>query len=143
MVFVQFISDCVVEANDLRQKRGESTKNVTMAVILPVAAAIGANNLLKDTKRRLLVNNTLEAVFTLPNEIFYPGASVAACMMVLTLGKPHFDGDEPRKKTFFGYFRDDAHKKKKNLGRIEPVSYTHLTLPTTLHECRSRWSPDH
>ena len=23
------------------------------------------------------------------------------------------------------------------------VSYTHLTLPTTLHECRSRWSPDH
>ena len=24
-----------------------------------------------------------------------------------------------------------------------PVSYTHLTLPTTLHECRSRWSPDH
>ena len=23
------------------------------------------------------------------------------------------------------------------------VSYTHLTLPTTLHECRSRWSPCH
>ena len=26
---------------------------------------------------------------------------------------------------------------------FEPVSYTHLTLPTTLHECRSRWSPCH
>ena len=26
---------------------------------------------------------------------------------------------------------------------INPVSYTHLTLPTTLHECRSRWSPYH
>ena len=26
---------------------------------------------------------------------------------------------------------------------IEAVSYTHLTLPTTLHECRSRWSPYH
>ena len=24
-----------------------------------------------------------------------------------------------------------------------PVSYTHLTLPTTLCMCRSRWSPDH
>ena len=23
------------------------------------------------------------------------------------------------------------------------VSYTHLTLPTTLHECRSRWSQYH
>ena len=26
---------------------------------------------------------------------------------------------------------------------LVPVSYTHLTLPTTLHECRSRWSPCH
>ena len=24
-----------------------------------------------------------------------------------------------------------------------PVSYTHLTLPTTIGWCRSRWSPDH
>ena len=26
---------------------------------------------------------------------------------------------------------------------FEAVSYTHLTLPTTGHECRSRWSPYH
>ena len=119
MVFVQFISDCIVEANSRRQKNNESTKTVRMAVILPVAAAIGSNNLLKETKQRLLVNNTLEAVFTLPNEIFYPGASASACMMVFTLGKPHYDGAEPAKDTFFGYFKDDAHIKKKNLGRIE------------------------
>nr|WP_199163256.1 hypothetical protein [Elizabethkingia sp. ASV34] len=24
-----------------------------------------------------------------------------------------------------------------------PVSYTHLTLPTTVALCRSRWSPEH
>ena len=119
MVFVQFISDCIVEANVQRQKNNESTKTVRMAVILPVAAAIGSNKLLKETKQRLLVNNTLEAVFTLPNEIFYPGASASACMMVFTLGKPHYDGDAPAKDTFFGYYKDDAHKKKKNLGRIE------------------------
>ena len=29
------------------------------------------------------------------------------------------------------------------LDDVEAVSYTHLTLPTTLHECRSRWSPYH
>ena len=29
------------------------------------------------------------------------------------------------------------------LGIEKAVSYTHLTLPTTLHECRSRWSPYH
>ena len=28
-------------------------------------------------------------------------------------------------------------------GKFTSVSYTHLTLPTTLHECRSRWSPYH
>ena len=28
-------------------------------------------------------------------------------------------------------------------GAADTVSYTHLTLPTTLHECRSRWSPYH
>lgn len=119
MVFVQFISDCIVEANAQRQKNNESTKTVRMAVILPVAAAIGSNNLLKETKQRLLVNNTLEAVFTLPNDIFHPGATVSACMMVFTLGKPHYDGDTPAKDTFFGYYKDDAHTKKKNLGRIE------------------------
>ena len=26
---------------------------------------------------------------------------------------------------------------------VWPVSYTHLTLPTSLAECRSRWSPYH
>ena len=119
MVFIQFVSDCIIEANKKRQKNNESTKTVRMAVILPVAAAIGANKLLREAKKRLLVNNTLEAVFTLPNEIFYPGASVTACMMIFTLGKPHYEGGVPTKKTFFGYFKDDAHKKKKNLGRIE------------------------
>ena len=28
-------------------------------------------------------------------------------------------------------------------GQAGAVSYTHLTLPTTLHECRSRWWPCH
>ena len=26
---------------------------------------------------------------------------------------------------------------------FQPVSYTHLTLPTIIPECRSRWSPYH
>ena len=35
------------------------------------------------------------------------------------------------------------HAKIEKMENIRPVSYTHLTLPTTLHECRSRWSPYH
>ncbi|WP_303967112.1 HsdM family class I SAM-dependent methyltransferase [Rothia mucilaginosa] len=121
MVFVQFISDCVQKSNSKRRKNNQSAKPVTMAVILPVSAAIGANEILKSSKKKLLADNTLEAVFTLPNEIFYPGASASACMMVFTLGQSHYDPEtgDPCKATFFGYFKDDAHKKKKNIGRIE------------------------
>ena len=31
----------------------------------------------------------------------------------------------------------------RNFGERDPVSYTHLTLPTIVRECRSRWSPYH
>ena len=37
--------------------------------------------------------------------------------------------------------RDAAIKPAVN--EMEPVSYTHLTLPTNARECRSRWSPYH
>ena len=37
-----------------------------------------------------------------------------------------------------------VHPHSKFVGQVYvPVSYTHLTLPTTRHQCRSRWSPYH
>ena len=33
--------------------------------------------------------------------------------------------------------------KFEEMGFTKPVSYTHLTLPTTTFGCRSRWSPYH
>ena len=90
-----------------------------LAVLLPVAAAIGNKNIIQSEKIALLENNTLEAVFTLPNEIFYPGASASACCMVFTLGEPHIRADGTLHETFFGYFKEDGFKKKKYLGRVE------------------------
>ena len=114
-VFVHFISDVIKELNDLKEKAGKPTKQVKLAVLLPVAAAIGTSDIIEKEKIAMLENNTLEAVFTLPNEIFYPGASACACCMLFTLGKPHSE----EKETFFGYCKDDGFKKKKNLGRVE------------------------
>ena len=37
----------------------------------------------------------------------------------------------------------DAQDTIARLERKGPVSYTHLTLPTTCTRCRSRWSPYH
>lgn len=118
-VFVQFVANCINEVNKERLKNGNSAKQVKLAVLLPVAAAIGSNSILTEVKHKILEKNTLEAVFTLPSEIFYPGASASACCMLFTLGKPHVNTDGTINKTFFGYYKDDGFKKKKNLGRIE------------------------
>ena len=119
MVFLKFISDTVKKMNKERLDVGEARKEVKIAILLPVSAAIGTSRYISDMKKELLEDNTLEAVFTLPNEIFYPGASASACCMVFTLGRPHKNADGTVNKTFFGYYKEDGHKKKKNLGRIE------------------------
>ena len=119
MVFLKFISDVIVKMNNERLNSGKPKKEVKVAILLPVAAAIGTSNFISDMKAELLEENTLDAVFTLPNEVFYPGASASACCMVFTLGRPHVMADGTIPKTFFGYYKDDGHKKKKNLGRIE------------------------
>lgn len=118
-VFVHYLSDVIKEMNDKREKDGKPRKMVRMAVLLPVAAAIGTKAIIQNEKILMLKNNTLEAVFTLPNEIFYPGASASACCMVFTLGEPHIKADGTMKETFFGYYKEDGFKKKKNLGRVE------------------------
>lgn len=118
-VFIHYLSDIIKEMNNKREAAGQPRKTVKMAVLLTVAAAIGTSSIIKSEKISMLENNTLEAVFTLPNEIFYPGASASACCMVFTLGEPHVKADGTVKETFFGYYKEDGFKKKKNLGRVE------------------------
>lgn len=105
--FVKYICDTLNSINQI----------ATLAVLLPVACAIGTSKEIANIKEEILKENTLDAVFTLPNEVFYPGASASACCMVFKIGKKHNDMSNP--DTFFGYYKDDGFKKKKNLGRIE------------------------
>lgn len=119
LVFVQYLSDVVKEINKEKERAHEPRKSVKAAVLLPVSAAIGTSKIITDVKKDLLEDNTLDAVFTLPAEIFYPGASVNACCMLFTLGIPHVKQDGAAYETFFGYCKEDGFKKKKNLGRIE------------------------
>ncbi|MGM9849355.1 MAG: class I SAM-dependent DNA methyltransferase [Bacilli bacterium] len=92
-------------------------KSGKMAVLLPMPCAIGSNSDIKYFKKKMLEENTLDAVFSLPSEVFYPGASVVACCMIFNLGIRH---DRPENKdTFFGYYKDDGLVKKKNIGRVE------------------------
>lgn len=107
--FVKYICDTLNSVNT----------SATLAVLLPVACAIGTSSEISNIKEEILKENTLDAVFTLPNELFYPGASASACCMIIKVGKKHNDVSNP--DTFFGYYKDDGFKKKKNLGRIEQM----------------------
>ena len=119
LVFVRYFSDVIKELNEERIKKGKQPKLVKLAVLLPLACAIGTGSLINKEKEILLKDNTLEAVFSLPAEMFYPGASVCACCMLFTLGQPHVKPDGTVRSTFFGYCKDDGFVKRKNLGRVE------------------------
>ena len=99
----------------------KKVKHGRLLTLLPMQAAIGDSDIIRRLKTSLLSNNTLDAVFSLPSEMFYPGASSVACCMVFDLGKPHKDSDM---ETFFGYFKDDGFEKRKGVGRVD---------------CKDRW----
>lgn len=92
------------------------SNNCKMAVLLPMQCAIGNGAVIKEFKKKMLDNYTLDAVFSLPNEMFYPGASATACCMIFDLSQRH---ERTNRDTFFGYFKDDKFIKRKGTGRIE------------------------
>lgn len=119
--FVKYILD-ILNKNKIK---------AIMAVLLPVACAIGNSREIKNIKKHILEENTLDAVFTLPNDVFYPGASVSACCMVLKTGQKNSSSAD----TFFGYYKDDGFKKRKNLGRVEQFDrYTGISKWVEIEE---------
>lgn len=106
--FVEWVADKVVG--------DKGNKQAKLAVLLPMQAAIGTSKEIKVFKAKLIEKYTLDAVFSLPSDIFYPGASAVACCMIFDLSQNHSKSD---KDTFFGYFKNDNFIKRKGLGRVE------------------------
>ncbi len=67
-----------------------------------------------EVKKRLLEKHTLEAVFSMPNDLFHP-VGVNTCIIVFRAHNSHSSS----KKTFFGYFKNDGFVKQKNSGRVD------------------------
>lgn len=88
------------------------TVDGTGVVVVPMSCAIGTK--FKDVRKRLFKKHTLDAVFSMPDDIFYPtGTNV--CVMVWKAHRPH----DSSRETFFGYCKDDGFVKRKKLGRID------------------------
>ncbi len=81
------------------------------AAIVPMSCAIAPN----PVRDELMKYHTLDAVMSMPAELFYPVGTVT-CIMVWIAGTPHKDAV---KKTWFGYWRDDGFVKTKHKGRID------------------------
>ncbi len=83
--------------------------------VVPMSCALGVK--FKEVRERLFKKHTLKAVFSMPDEIFYPTAT-NTCVMLWEAHKKHDDDYE----TFFGYYKDDGFVKRKKLGRIDANS---------------------
>jgi type I restriction enzyme M protein len=86
-------------------------ENGTGIVIVPMSCAVGPHPL----KSEILKHHTLEAVMSLPDELFYPVGTIP-CAMVFTAGVPH---ETTNKKTWFGYWKMDGFTKTKHRGRVD------------------------
>ena len=92
-------------------------KTGKLAVLLPMQCAIGSSSTdIQLFKKKMLEEHTLDAVFSLPVDVFHPGSTSVACCMIFTLGTRHKNSNLP---TFFGCYKDDGFIKRKNMGRIE------------------------
>ena len=80
--------------------------------VVPMSCAIGTK--FKDVRERLFKKHTLKAVFSMPDDIFYP-TGTNTCVIVWEAKKPHDSSFE----TFFGYCKNDGFVKRKKLGRID------------------------
>lgn len=81
-------------------------------VVVPMSCAIGTK--FKEVRERLLKKHTLKAVFSMPDEIFYPTAT-NVCVMIWEAHNPH----DEKVETFFGYCKDDGFEKRKYVGRVD------------------------
>lgn len=79
--------------------------------IVPMSCALDTKNKIRE---RLLEKHTLEAVMSMPDDLFYP-VGVVTVIMVFRAHVPHSKYHE----TWFGYWKEDGFEKTRNDGRVD------------------------
>ena len=83
--------------------------------IVPINCILAQTGNDYNWKVKLLQEHTLEAVFSMPNELFNPSSSTVTAIVVFKAHVAHPDNYE----TYFGYWKDDGFIKVKHLGRVD------------------------
>ncbi|WP_299103541.1 N-6 DNA methylase [uncultured Winogradskyella sp.] len=98
LVFIKQMLDCLVKGG------------IGIAIV-PMSCAITPHTL----REEILKHHTLDAVMSMPDDLFYP-VGVVTCIMVFKAKIPH---SETNLKTWFGYWKNDEFIKTKIYGRID------------------------
>lgn len=84
--------------------------------LVPMSCALADSGSRLEVKQRLLRNHTLDAVFSMNNELFHNSkVTVSTCVMIFKAKEPHPSGY----KTYFGYWKNDGFYKRKARGRAD------------------------
>lgn len=83
--------------------------------IVPINSVLSQTGKDYDWKVKLLEKHTLEAVFSMPDELFNPASSSVTAIVVFSAHVSH----PPNYETYFGYWKDDGFIKIKHLGRVD------------------------
>jgi hypothetical protein len=87
--------------------------------IVPMQCALAQKGKILELKKKLLSKHTLEAVMSMPDELFFnSNVGVVSCIMVFTAHRPH----PSNKETYFGYWKDDGFVKRKIKGRYDALN---------------------
>lgn len=109
-------------------------KNGIVVAIVPMSCALYQSGQGLVIKERLLEKHTLEAVMSMPDDLFYP-LGVVTCVMVFKAHIPHNDS---KRKTWFGYWKNDGFIKVKHRGRVDVRNKWGKTLSHWLEMYRDR-----
>ena len=85
-------------------------KGSICVVIVPMSCALAQSGIIYTLKEKLLREHTLEAVFSMPKELFHNSdVGVNTCIMVFKAKEKH----SANYKTYFGYWKDDGFIKRR------------------------------
>ena len=83
----------------------------TGIAIVPIGCVIESS----DLKRQILESHTLEAVVSMPDDLFSKQAATVTCIVIFTARKKH----PPNKKVWFARCKNDGFVTLKHIGRVD------------------------
>ena len=90
----------------------------TCIALVPMQSALAQKGNTFELKAKLLKSHTLEAVLSMPDELFFNSkVGVVSCAMIFTAHSPH----PANKETYFGYYKNDGFVKRKTQGRFDAL----------------------